>query len=180
MIYAFFRTESSPPDPSSEANGEETYYTGLVESLKLAHAHDQAVSGPSQSHHHPPNYNSFNHENPDSNNQMGQVSNHDFNDILNQLSQYGEHDMLQHNLDQQQHPSTSTAGVPLPPEQLTKNGKSKAPAVHLCTVQTCRKPFSRRSDLTRHMRIHSGERPFVCPLPGCGKKFIQVSISFHS
>lgn len=55
-----------------------------------------------------------------------------------------------------------------------KEKEKKGPNPHVCDVAGCEKPFSRRSDLERHLKIHSGERPFVCSHDGCSKTFIQV------
>lgn len=36
---------------------------------------------------------------------------------------------------------------------------------------TCNKAFSRPSSLRIHSHSHTGEKPFKCPHPGCGKAF---------
>jgi uncharacterized Zn-finger protein len=42
---------------------------------------------------------------------------------------------------------------------------------HRC--ETCGKAFVRPAELARHVRTHTGERPFVCAHEGCGKTFIN-------
>jgi hypothetical protein len=44
-----------------------------------------------------------------------------------------------------------------------------------CSWQGCGKTFLRKTDVTRHYRIHLNDRPFKCVWPGCGKAFMQRS-----
>lgn len=41
--------------------------------------------------------------------------------------------------------------------------------------------FAKRHKIQNHLRIHTGERPFVCSFPGCDKKFSrQDGLSTHA
>ncbi|NP_001158430.1 Zic family member 1 (odd-paired homolog, Drosophila) [Saccoglossus kowalevskii] len=47
---------------------------------------------------------------------------------------------------------------------------------HTCYWQNCArnlKPFKAKYKLVNHIRVHTGEKPFPCPFPGCGKVFAR-------
>ncbi|CAG2235441.1 Zinc finger protein 143,Transcriptional activator GLI3,Zinc finger protein GLI1,Zinc finger protein ZIC 1,Zinc finger protein ZIC 5,Zinc finger protein ZIC 2-A,Pair-rule protein odd-paired,Zinc finger protein ZIC 4,Zinc finger protein GLIS1,Zinc finger protein ZIC 2,Zinc finger protein ZIC 2-B,Transcriptional activator cubitus interruptus,Zinc finger protein GLI3,Sex-determining transformer protein 1,Zinc finger protein ZIC 3,Zinc finger protein GLIS2 homolog,Zinc finger protein GLIS2,Zinc finger protein G len=47
---------------------------------------------------------------------------------------------------------------------------------HTCFWQECareQRPFKAKYKLVNHIRVHTGEKPFPCPFPGCGKVFAR-------
>ena len=49
-------------------------------------------------------------------------------------------------------------------------------ANHACWWQDCprdNRPFKAKYKLVNHIRVHTGEKPFPCPFPGCGKVFAR-------
>lgn len=49
-------------------------------------------------------------------------------------------------------------------------------ANHACFWDNCPRegrPFKAKYKLVNHIRVHTGEKPFPCPFPGCGKVFAR-------
>ena len=47
---------------------------------------------------------------------------------------------------------------------------------HACYWQACcreKRAFKAKYKLVNHVRVHTGEKPFPCPFPGCGKLFAR-------
>lgn len=55
------------------------------------------------------------------------------------------------------------------PEKEIESMKSDGTATHYC--MKCNKDFSTRTNLTRHLLTHDGQKPYTCNI--CGNKFTQ-------
>jgi hypothetical protein len=50
-----------------------------------------------------------------------------------------------------------------------------------CSFPDCDSSFSSAANLKRHEKLHTGEKPFVCPAEGCDKKFARkYDMKVHS
>ncbi|KAG5289670.1 C2H2 zinc finger domain-containing protein [Histoplasma ohiense] len=74
-------------------------------------------------------------------------------------------------------PSNLIHGSISGPQSMMGQFSSKVPSntqkKHKCKV--CDKRFTRPSSLQTHMYSHTGEKPFPCEFPGCGRHFSVVS-----
>lgn len=53
------------------------------------------------------------------------------------------------------------------------DGLSKCTQRHACKHKDCGKSFTTSAHLSRHVKLHTGQRPHKCPLPGCKKEFAR-------
>ncbi|KAH9935295.1 uncharacterized protein B0H18DRAFT_868928 [Fomitopsis serialis] len=82
-------------------------------------------------------------------------------------------------------PQSQYPGHPMPVAGSSRNPAEAVPperstaARYECSY--CHKGFTRPSSLKIHINTHTGERPFTCPHPGCGRSFsVQSNMRRHA
>lgn len=58
---------------------------------------------------------------------------------------------------------------------ISRSEKTPKSLISLTLIAHFRQAFLRKSDLDRHYRIHTNQRPWRCEVKDCGKTFIQRS-----
>lgn len=79
---------------------------------------------------------------------------------------------------------TPSSPLPLSKHRLPRRKRSRTAGgprdVFRCPFPNCDKVSSENSNLKAHMRLHTGERPYECQHPGCGKRFRwKSSLTYH-
>ena len=89
------------------------------------------------------------------------------------LGSPSHHFLDQNNIELMDNPQCYTEFASL--ERLTAGKPAEKERKFKCTWTGCAKTFMRRTDVTRHYKIHLNDRPFKCAWPDCTKAFMQRS-----